>query len=85
MQKLLNIPFVKAMTDGVVLEPSAFSITFGFLPSIIATHEFVVPKSIPITGPLTPSDLNLLCSSQEEQATFYKRKEKLKSSFCLKP
>ena len=38
-----------ATTEGVVLAPSEFSITFGFFPSIIATQEFVVPKSIPIT------------------------------------
>jgi hypothetical protein len=29
-------------------KPSAFSSTLGDLPSIIATHELVVPKSIPI-------------------------------------
>jgi hypothetical protein len=29
--------------------PSAFSITRGLFPSIIATHELVVPRSIPIT------------------------------------
>ena len=28
--------------------PSAFSMTFALLPSITATHEFVVPRSIPI-------------------------------------
>ena len=49
--------FEKATTDGVVLDPSAFSKTFGVLPSITATHEFVVPKSIPITCPCTLSDL----------------------------
>src|SRR4051812_6978307 len=38
----------KATTDGVVRAPSAFSITFGVLPSMMATHEFVVPRSIPI-------------------------------------
>ena len=37
-----------ATIEGVVLEPSVFSITLGFLPSIIATHEFVVPRSMPI-------------------------------------
>src|SRR5439155_607793 len=37
-----------ATTDGVVRAPSAFSITFGVLPSMIATHELVVPRSIPI-------------------------------------
>ena len=40
--------FVKATTEGVVLIPSAFSITFGADPSITATHEFVVPRSIPM-------------------------------------
>ena len=34
--------------DGVVLAPSAFGITTGSFPSITETHEFVVPKSIPI-------------------------------------
>ena len=42
----------KATIDGVVLPPSAFSITLGALPSITATQEFVVPKSIPITRPI---------------------------------
>ena len=28
--------------------PSAFSITLGLFPSMIATHEFVVPRSIPM-------------------------------------
>jgi hypothetical protein len=38
------------MTDGVVRDPSEFSITLGVLPSITETQEFVVPKSIPITS-----------------------------------
>src|SRR5581483_7610626 len=29
--------------------PSAFSMTFGVLPSMTATHELVVPRSIPMT------------------------------------
>src|SRR3984893_14589146 len=32
--------------------PSAFSMTFAVLPSITATHEFVVPRSIPMTFPM---------------------------------
>ena len=40
---------VKATIDGVVLAPSEFSITFVSFPSITATQEFVVPRSIPIT------------------------------------
>ena len=39
---------VKATTDGVVRPPSAFSRTVGSPPSITATHELVVPRSIPI-------------------------------------
>ena len=40
---------VNATTEGVVLAPSAFSNTLACEPSITATQEFVVPKSIPIT------------------------------------
>ena len=47
-------------TDGVVLVPSAFSITLASDPSIIDTHEFVVPKSIPIIL-LIFSPLRLIC------------------------
>ena len=39
----------KATMDGVVRAPSAFSITLGAEPSMTATHEFVVPRSMPIT------------------------------------
>ena len=38
---------VKATTDGVTLLPSSFGMTTGLPPSIIATHELVVPRSIP--------------------------------------
>ena len=41
--------FEKATTEGVVRAPSAFSITRGVEPSMTATHELVVPRSIPIT------------------------------------
>jgi hypothetical protein len=40
---------VKATIEGIVRMPSAFSMTLGFFPSITATHELVVPRSIPIT------------------------------------
>ena len=42
---------VKATTEGVVRPPSAFSSTVGSPPSITATQEFVVPRSIPIVLP----------------------------------
>src|SRR5215831_4207888 len=32
--------------------PSAFSITFGVLPSMTATQELVVPRSMPMTLPM---------------------------------
>mmetsp|Transcript_21761 Transcript_21761/g.68166 ORF Transcript_21761/g.68166 Transcript_21761/m.68166 type:complete len:528 (+) Transcript_21761:810-2393(+) len=41
---------------GVVLAPSAFSITRAFLPSMIATQLFVVPRSIPTTSPASAVD-----------------------------
>jgi hypothetical protein len=40
---------VIATIDGVVLLPSAFAMTTGSPPSMIATQEFVVPRSMPIT------------------------------------
>src|ERR1700704_3904367 len=39
---------VKATIDGVVRVPSEFSITFASPPSMTATHELVVPRSMPI-------------------------------------
>src|SRR5436305_1440812 len=38
---------VKATTDGVVRPPSAFGMTTGSPASMTATHELVVPRSIP--------------------------------------
>src|SRR5258708_1254366 len=43
---------VNATIDGVVRMPSAFSMTFGVLPSITATQELVVPRSMPMTLPM---------------------------------
>src|SRR6185295_13282179 len=40
---------VNATIEGVVLAPSEFSRTWGLPPSITATHELVVPRSIPMT------------------------------------
>src|SRR5262249_19323719 len=38
--------FVKATIEGVVRSPSLFSITRALPPSMMATHEFVVPMPI---------------------------------------
>src|SRR6188768_1788304 len=40
---------VNATTDGVVRPPSALGITIGSPPSMTATTEFVVPRSMPMT------------------------------------
>ena len=41
--------FVKPTTEGVSRLPSWFGITVGLPPSMTATTEFVVPRSMPIT------------------------------------
>src|SRR2546422_451209 len=38
--------------EGVVRAPSEFSITLGLPPSMIATQELVVPRSIPMIFPM---------------------------------
>jgi hypothetical protein len=43
------VVFVNATIDGVVRSPSLFSMTLGLPPSMTATHELVVPRSMPIT------------------------------------
>jgi len=40
---------LKPTTDGVVRPPSAFGMTTGSPPSMTATTEFVVPRSMPMT------------------------------------
>ena len=44
--------FLNATTDGVVRPPSALGTTTGSLPSMTATTEFVVPRSMPIILPM---------------------------------
>ena len=46
--------FANATTEGVVRPPSGLVTTAGSPASITATTEFVVPRSIPITLPITP-------------------------------
>ncbi len=43
--------FAKATTDGVVLAPSGLARTEGLSPSITATTELVVPRSMPMILP----------------------------------
>ncbi len=49
---------VMATIEGVVRAPSEFSMTFGVVPSITATQEFVVPRSMPMTLPMIGDPLN---------------------------
>src|SRR5208282_6577822 len=44
---------VNPTTEGVVRPPSGLVITVGSPPSITATTEFVVPRSIPMILPIT--------------------------------
>src|SRR4051794_2498063 len=59
---------VKATTEGVVRPPSAFSRTVGSPPSKTATHELVVPRSIPIVLPTVSylRSLNMLKKSKRK-------------------
>jgi hypothetical protein len=41
---------VKATTEGVVVDPTEFAMAFGTPFSTTATHELVVPRSIPMIG-----------------------------------
>ena len=43
---------VNATTDGMVRPPSALGMTVGSPPSITATTELVVPRSIPMILPI---------------------------------
>src|SRR3989449_7752110 len=43
---------VNPTTDGVVRFPSALAMTTGSPPDMMATQEFVVPRSIPMTLPM---------------------------------
>jgi membrane fusion protein, multidrug efflux system len=56
-------PFsVNATMDGVVRRPSLLlGITTGSLPSITATQELVVPRSIPIIFPISLYNVRILC------------------------
>jgi hypothetical protein len=54
--------------DGVVRPPSEFSMTFGVDPSMIATQELVVPRSIPITFDMNISTSQLRQAVRAPQA-----------------
>src|SRR3979409_1761514 len=56
---------VKATTEGVVREPSAFGITMGWPPSTVAITELVVPRSIPTAFAMVLLPLRVLVSFSE--------------------
>ena len=56
---IVSAPVPIARQSPGVSVPSEFSIIRGFLPSMIATAELVVPRSIPMTGPLIFSSLSI--------------------------
>ena len=59
------------MIEGVVLAPSAFSITFGFPFSITETQEFVVPRSIPIIFDILVISLKYLLTFKLGQIIYF--------------
>src|SRR5699024_4462917 len=72
-------PLVKATTDGVVREPSAFAMTVGSPPSNTATTEFVVPRSIPTARDIRGSFPQNFCYKLLELSTL---KVPQVSTFC---
>src|SRR6188474_2463331 len=78
--------FVNATTEGVVRVPSEFEITTGSPPSITATHELVVPRSIPMVLPIVPpmAKRGEACASPRPLA-FFRRRSESDRSLRLRP
>src|SRR6266436_5976677 len=66
---------VKATIEGVVRSPSLFSITRGLPPSMMATHELVVPRSMPITFAM-----GLLRQTSLAKGVWYRRSSWVRST-----
>src|SRR5215469_4365110 len=64
-----SLSLVKATIEGVVRPPSAFSMTLGDAPSMTATQELVVPRSMPMT-------FAIICPSDQATATWPPPKER---------
>src|SRR3954463_2492353 len=73
---------VTATIEGVVRMPSEFSMTLAFLPSITATHEFVVPRSIPMTFPMVLISLFLRQAGWAQKAPEPKPPKIKHSRYC---
>jgi phospholipid/cholesterol/gamma-HCH transport system ATP-binding protein len=52
--------------DGVVRAPSAFSMTLGLPPSMMATQELVVPRSMPMILPMRAVALDPMLTMYDE-------------------
>jgi hypothetical protein len=76
----VNDEMKRQMSVNRIDEPSAFSIMRGCLPSITATAEFVVPRSIPMTWPLTFS--SEYCRTKDDDKGFLKA-DVLRAVFAL--
>jgi hypothetical protein len=64
---------VKATIEGVVRMPSEFSMTLGLFPSITATQELVVPRSIPITFAITDLSFWQTVRAHERHPAFQRK------------
>eukprot|EP00967_Tisochrysis_lutea_P079027 scaffold107944_cov18-Tisochrysis_lutea.AAC.1 len=60
-------PLVKATTEGVVRLPSALAMIVGLPPSIAATAELVVPKSMPTTCVYVYRGSSIVCDGAVER------------------
>jgi len=58
----------KATTDGVMRPPSALVITWGSPPSMTATTELVVPRSMPMIFPICSALLWVVRDADERWA-----------------
>src|ERR1700721_906084 len=69
---------VTATIEGVVLYPPRFGMTIGLPFSTIATHEFVVPRAMPITFPIRGSPVRSerlrLRRAREEQRAYLRQR-----------
>src|SRR6185437_3603420 len=76
-----SLSFVKATIDGVVRSPSLFSITRGLPPSMMATHELVVPRSMPITFAMCLLRQNLFPKGDEVDLLFGYSRRRFKAGW----
>src|ERR1041384_4819110 len=74
--------FVNATTEGVVRPPSLLVITVGSPPSITATTELVVPRSIPIILLIVLLSTDVLAGAPHSFCPFRTRQRRQDFSDC---